>query len=176
MSFRDESVSEESPSEIVTDCLEINSNYHDLNSFNSIMRNRKPNDICIFHTNIRSLRKNVDKLSNMLSTMQKPPHVVAVSETKINKKDGLSFPNTITGYNFLHSDSEKKSGGVGSYIDSSISYQIQTDIPNALNDSESLWIEINLHKKPCIIGVIYRHPGYDISAVLPNLFQFATHF
>ena len=52
-----------------------------------------------------------------------------------------------SGYNFLHSDSEKKSCGVGIYIDSSISYQIQTDIPKALNDSESLWIEINLHKK-----------------------------
>jgi len=113
VSLRDESVSEESPSEIVTDCLAINSNYLDLNSFNSIMRNRKPNDICIFHINIRSLRKNIDKMSNMLSTMQKPPHIVAVSETKINKKDGLSFPNTITGYNFLHSDSKKKSGGVG---------------------------------------------------------------
>ena len=86
VSLRDESVSEESLSEIVTDCLEINSNYHDLNSFNSVMRNRKPNDICIFHINIRSLRKNIDKLFNMLSTMQKPPHIVAVSETKINKK------------------------------------------------------------------------------------------
>ena len=95
MSLRDESVSEESPSEIVTDCLKINSNYHDLNSFNSIMRNRKPNDICIFHINIRSLRKNIDKLSNMLSTMQKPPHIVAVSETKVNIKEGLSLPNTV---------------------------------------------------------------------------------
>jgi len=28
----DECVREESPSEIVADCLEINSNYHDLNS------------------------------------------------------------------------------------------------------------------------------------------------
>ena len=107
MGLRDESVSEESPSEIVTDCLEINSNYHDLNSFNPIMRNRKPNDMCIFHINIRSFRKNIDKLSNMLPTMQKPPHIAAVSETKINKIDGLSFPNTINGYNFLHSDSEK---------------------------------------------------------------------
>ena len=48
------------------------------------------------------------------------------------------FHHTITGNDFLHADSEKKSGGVGIYIDSSISYQIQTDIPNALNDSESL--------------------------------------
>ena len=60
------------------------------------------------------------------------------------------------------------------YIDSSISYQIQTDIPSALNDSESLWIEINLHKKPCIIGVIYRHPGYDISALLKIYVKFFT--
>ena len=79
-------------------------------------------------------------------TMQKPPHIVAASETKINKNDGLSFPTTITGYNFLHSDSEKKSVGEGIYSDSSISYQIKTDIPNALNDSKTLWIEINLHK------------------------------
>ena len=91
VSLRGESVSEESPSEIVTDCLEINSNYHDLNSFNSIMKNRKPDDICIFHINIRSLRKNIDKLSNMLSTMQKPPHIVAVRETKMKKKKVCHF-------------------------------------------------------------------------------------
>ena len=169
VSLRDESVSEESPSQIVTDCLENNRNYHDRNSFNSIMRSKKPGDICNFHISIRSLRKNIDKLSNMLSTMQKPPYIVAVSETKINKKDGLSFSNTITGYKFLHSDSEKKSDGVGIYIDSSISYQIQTDIPNALNDSASLWIEINLHKKPGMIGVIYRHPGYDVSTFTENV-------
>jgi len=169
VSLGNECISEESPSEIVTDSLEINSNYQHINSFNSIMSNRKPDDICILHINIRSLRKNIDKLSNMLSTMQKPPHIVAVSEAKINKSDGLSFPTTITGYNFLHSDSEKRSGGVGIYIDSSISYQIKTDIPNVLNDSESLWIEINLHKKPCIIGVIYWHPGYDISAFTENI-------
>jgi len=92
VSLGNECVSEESLSEIVADCLEINSNYHDLNSFlNSIMSNKKPDDICIFHTNIRSLRENIDKLSNMLSTMQKPPHIVAVSETKINKNDGCHF-------------------------------------------------------------------------------------
>jgi len=100
VSLGNECVSEESLSEIVADCLEISRNYHDLNSFNSIMSNRKPDDICIFHINIRSLRKNIDKLSNMLSTMQKPPHIIEVSETKINKNDGLSFPTTITGYNF----------------------------------------------------------------------------
>ena len=170
MSLGNECVSEESPSEIVADCLEINSNYHDLNSFNSVMSNRKPDDICIFHINIRSLRKNIDKLSNMLSTIQKLPHIVAVSEAKINKNDGLSFRTTITGYNFLHSDSEKKkSGGIGIYFDSSTSYQIKTDIPNVINDSKSLWIEINLHKKPCTIGVIYRHPGYDIGAFTENI-------
>ena len=92
MSLGNECVSEETLSKIVADYLEINSNYQDLNSFNSIMSNRKPDDICIFHINIRSLRKNIDELSNMLSTMQKPPHIVAVSETKINKNDGLSFP------------------------------------------------------------------------------------
>ena len=100
MSLRDESVSEESPSQIVTDCLENNRNYHDRNSFNSIMRSKKPGDICNFHISIRSLRKNIDKLSIMLST-------ITYSSSKRNKNDVLSFPTTIAGYNFLHSDSEK---------------------------------------------------------------------
>ena len=57
VSLGNECVSEESLLEIVADCLEISRNYHDLNSFNSIMSNRKPDDICIFHINIKSLRK-----------------------------------------------------------------------------------------------------------------------
>jgi len=59
---------------------------------------------------------------------------------------------------------------------SSISYQIKTDIPNVLNDSESLWIEINLHKKICIIVVMYRHPGYDISAFTENTCEILHNF
>ena len=104
MSLGNECVSEESSSGIVADCLENNSNYHELNSFNSIMSNRKPDDICIFHINIRSLRKNIDKHLTCCQPCRNH-HIVAVSETKINKNDGLSFPTTITGYNFLHSDS-----------------------------------------------------------------------
>jgi len=104
VSLGNECVSEESSSGIVADCLENNSNYHELNSFNSIMSNRKPDDICIFHINIRSLRKNIDKHLTCCQPCRNH-HIVAVSETKINKNDGLSFPTTITGYNFLHSDS-----------------------------------------------------------------------
>ena len=86
----------------------------------------------------------------------------------------MSFPNTITGYNYLHSDSETKSGEVGIYTDSSISYQIQTDIPNALNDSESLWIEINLHKKPCIIGVYIDTQDMTLVHLLKIYVKFFT--
>ena len=64
---------------LITRRLLFGDNYHDLNSFNSIVANRKPDDICILHINIRSLRKTIDELSNMLSIMQKPPHTVAVS-------------------------------------------------------------------------------------------------
>jgi len=35
--------------------------------------------------------KNIDKLSNMLSIMQKPPHIVAVSQTKLTKKMDCHF-------------------------------------------------------------------------------------
>ena len=60
--------------------------------------------------------------------MDNPPKIVAVTETKIKKKENIAFSPIIMGYNFLHSDSVTNAGGVGVYIQYTVSYRLRTDI------------------------------------------------
>ena len=104
--------------------------YHDINSFDQLNTQNK-NNICLLHVNIRSLKKNIEKLSMILADLQVPPQIIALSETKINKKQSVNFSTTLKGYNFLHSDSDTLAGGVGIYINNSLSYQLRNDIPTS---------------------------------------------
>ena len=92
----------------------------------------------------------------ILADLQVPLQIIALSETKINKKQGVNFSTTLDGYNFLHSDSDTLAGGVGIYINDSLSYQLRNDIPTTFGNSESLWIEVCICNKKCVIGMIYR--------------------
>ena len=86
--------------------IEVGCDYHDINSFNQLNTQNK-NNICLLHVNIRSLRKNIEKLSMILADLQVPPQIIALSETKINKKQGVNFSTTLEGYDFLHFDSDE---------------------------------------------------------------------
>ena len=57
--------------------------YHDQNSLNNIEISTK--GFFIMHLNIRSLQKNFDSLAYYLSELERPPDVIAISETKITK-------------------------------------------------------------------------------------------
>jgi len=51
--------------------------------------------MCYFHVNIRRLGKDSCKLSTMLSEMNNLPKIIAVTETKINKKENITFSLSI---------------------------------------------------------------------------------
>ena len=84
--------------EIEEEYSETKSEYHDINSFN-LLNSKIKAKIRYFHVNIRSLGKNIDKLSTM-SDMNNPPKIIAVTETKIKKKENITFSPNIMGYNF----------------------------------------------------------------------------
>ena len=70
--------------------IKVGCDYHDINSFNQVNTQNKDN-IYLFRVNIRSFRKNIEKLSMILADLQVPPQIIASSETKINKKQGVNF-------------------------------------------------------------------------------------
>jgi len=59
--------------------------------------------------------------------MKKPPGIIAVSETKINKKHTPFFQTKICGYNFVHADSDQKASGVRIYIKDNLSFERRSD-------------------------------------------------
>ena len=64
----------------------------------------------IFHFNARSLQKNIDEISHCISNLEKQPELIAISETKLTKRK--IFNNIeLTGYNFLHVNSNSNPGG-----------------------------------------------------------------
>ena len=54
--------------------IKVGCDYHDINSFNQLNTQYK-NNICLFHVDIRSLRKNIEKLSMILADLQVPPRI-----------------------------------------------------------------------------------------------------
>ena len=62
--------------------------YDDHNSINNLLCSKnKSNHLFMIHFNVRSLQKNIDKLSHYLTDLNRKPDVVAVSETKQRKYD-----------------------------------------------------------------------------------------
>ena len=116
------------------------------------------------HFNIRSLQKNIDKLTHYILQLQKLPDIIAITET-ILKKDELQTNIGINGYNFIHSDSDSQAGGVGLYIKNSITYKVIDELYLNLNFAENIWIEVETNKKSIVVGVVYRHPGYIVNQI-----------
>ena len=103
------------------------------------------NDFFIQHFNVRSLPKNQEKIEEFFDGMTRLPHVIAISETKLNSNSvsNLNLPN----YTFLRKDSPTYAGGVGFYIKGIMQYRIRNDLTLNIQHCEDLWIELETKKK-----------------------------
>nr|XP_039252461.1 uncharacterized protein LOC120329750 [Styela clava] len=121
-------------------------------------------DLTIIHINIRSIQKNIDPLIELLSKFTIPPHIIAISETKLHTGNSHSSNISIDGYRFIHTPSASKAGGVGAFIRNDITYCEVSDYQLNYPNSEDLWFEISLTNvfNNMSIGIIYKHPRSDI--------------
>ena len=71
---------------LLSDPSDCECKYYDLHVFNSFLTSKTITPACIVHVNIKSLKKNLDKLVNLIYDLKKSPEIIAVSETKINNK------------------------------------------------------------------------------------------
>ena len=118
-------------------------------------------NLYFMHFNERSIQKNVDELANLLSQLKALPDVLAITETKL-KPDQVHTNINLEGYTFIHSDSEKLSGGVGFCIKKSLNYKILKDININIAMVEDMWIEVQTATDSVVVGVRYRHPTSSV--------------
>ena len=126
----------------------IDSNYCDINEFNSI-KSDKPSSFGIFHMNIASLNKHIDDLSLILSLLTHKIDVIGISEHKIQKSSVKSSANIkIPGYHeFVFQPTETSHGGTGFYLKDYINYVERTDLDfSSVGDFETSFNEIKFPK------------------------------
>ena len=82
--------------------------------------NPKKNSLILLYVNTRGLSKNIDKLEELLIDIKVMPDLIAISETKF--KTGVHITVTLSGYDFVHVDSNTYAGGVGLFIGSVYSF------------------------------------------------------
>ena len=101
----------------------------------------------MFHLNIASLSLHLDDLKTILSILDHPFDIIAISETKI-KEDHVPISNIfLEGYNFEQTPTKTDFGGVGIFIKNYIDYDVRPDLSQSLDTvSESIFLEIKPEK------------------------------
>jgi len=100
------------------------------------------NSFSIFHTNIRSIPKNLNNLENYLSMLNFGFSIVGVSESWL--KDTNSSLFGLEGYQCEHECRPfKTGGGVSIFIRENIEYIKRSDLSINNTNIESLFIELN---------------------------------
>jgi len=101
----------------------------------------------------------MDKLEEIVTPCSKPPDIIALSETRIKE---TSIIATLPDYNFINENSETQAGGVDAYIKNNLKYLQRRDLQFKINGCENIWLEIIGKRQKTIIGIVYRHPQYNI--------------
>ena len=127
------------PNSNIRDCK-----YCTLLKLANAMKSNKSNDIMVIHFNLRSLPKNKNKIEDFLLQLLNLPHIIAITETKLNSSnlDKAELEN----YQYEHIDSASNAGGVGVYIRNDLKYLLKSDI--VVNSEDCKFIFINIINKP----------------------------
>ena len=124
------------------------------------------NDLTVYHSNVCSLTKNLEKLFETFQNGTKLPDVIGVTETRLNEH---LEQIDIDGYDFEPCFSKTQAGGVGIYVANYLESKVRRDLSMNLEHCEDIWVEIYPHSrnshtkyhdgKKVIVGIVYRHPG-----------------
>ena len=122
----------------------------------SLTNEQKESSLSIFHINIASLNRNLEKLvTHYLEEIDFHFDIIGISETKITNSNQNLCTSKIPGYAFEHVPTPLASGGAGLFIDETLNYTVLEKRSNEAY--QALWIEISFEKqKNVICGIIYR--------------------
>lgn len=129
----------------------------------------------VIHFNARSLRKNIDNITNFVASVKHSFSFICTSETWICNDDShlYGFPSYASEYCNRSLDSH---GGAAIFVSSGISYSRRLDLAIDVTHCESVWIETDLpffpdSRKTFILGCIYRSPSSSVTEFLFSLDQ-----
>ena len=127
-----------------TDDVHCARDYYIEDKFNEMLRNDNlwDEDFSLLHLNIRSLQRNVNNLSILLTYLNIKLSLIGLSETWLND---YFHSVDIDGFNFIYKHRPNRTGGgVGLYISDNLDFKILADLSfDDIDVTESLFIEIS---------------------------------
>ena len=98
--------------------------------------------LSVFHSNVISLDKNLNKVEEIFVDCKNRPSIIAISETGLNG-DITSEQVSIDGYHELErDDSHTIKGGVGIYVTEQLDYDTRDDLQLKVENCEDLWLQV----------------------------------
>ena len=119
--------------------------YYVEDTFNEKISQLKLNNGCLsmFHCNIRSAHKNLNKLDNFFSNLNLDFQILGISESWLNESNKDLY--NLDGYVAEHNcRSGRTGGGVSLYIKQNVHYFLRNDLSFQNKNIESLFIEIEM--------------------------------
>ena len=150
--------------------------YYKLEDFLSL-KSKLVETSSFFHTNIRSIKRNIDELSSLIHDLDFNFDFIGLSETWQNSQyKHNTNSETLAGYHPLeYSSGQTQNSGCGLFIKENINHSKRSDLSCSYYSSscefQSLFVEIhNTKSRNFLVGVIYRHPlGKNVTDIDPFL-------
>ena len=117
-----------------------NNKYYNVGEIENIFAESTKTDLSIFHFNLRSLRKNKEKIEEIFYEINFLPDIIAISESNIKNTciDNVSLND----YNIIHNDSSINAGGVAMYLKKDVNVCVKENINFNITGCENLWMEV----------------------------------
>ena len=141
------------------------------------LKNKAVNkELSFLHVNIRSLSKNISLLEELMTSYRMLPDIIGICETKLNNNNILDLI-MLNKYSFHYTNSFSKAGGVGIYINNSMTYTLRSDLIFHSANYESIWVELSVgvNSKKILVGLIYRHPGTSVTEFTKQFSDFLSN-
>jgi exonuclease III len=133
------------------------------NKFNTL-KNMKHKLYSLYHLNIRSLNKNIDKFLVHINTLKHKFNIIILTEIWITNIQIIT--NKFENYNIhINTPNEKKAGGVAILIKKDIPYNLINELQACNNSIETIAIKTNINNKTHVIIGIYKHPNTNSNII-----------
>ena len=157
--------------EIYPDLNNVNkSQYYEQKAFNNLKIT--DNDFKLFHHNIRSLNRNFDQLTALLSTLKTKFDVLCFTESWLHYSDEkLIYLENYKSYHSLRPEG-MRGGGISIFISDKIRNVSKIATVSKSNDIiESLFLEFYIKSKRFIIGNVYKPNKTNYTVFTDTLMQ-----
>ena len=153
----------------------VNFAYYHLNKLLQTLQNKPDGKLTLFHTNIRSVNKNIDELYCLIK-LTGTFDIIGLSELwepETNKHERIF---SLPGYHDLeHLQGRTQNSGCGIFIKDSIRYKVRDDLNCSFySDKEEFqlfFVELFLDSENLVICTLYRHPKGDFSEFQKELIK-----